>query len=99
MDEKARQDEKKQDETQKPTLLSLRQRTSISTKRLAQVADVSITEAYMVEIGGFVDRMTAQKVITAFSWLSGTHYTLNDIRLQNVPPQQRPGQNTNGQAL
>jgi len=99
MDEKARQDEKKQDETQKPTLLSLRQRTSISTKRLAQVADVSITEAYMVEIGGFVDRMTAQKVITAFSWLSGTHYTLDDIRLQNIPSQRRPGQNTNGQML
>ena len=87
------------DETKKPTLLSLRQRTNISTKRLAEVADVSLTEAYLVEIGGFVDRETAQKVITAFSWLSGTHYTLDDIRIQNVPSPQRSIQKPDGQAL
>ena len=82
------------DEIKKPTLLSLRQGTNISTQRLAQVADVSLTEAYLVEIGGFVDIETAKKVITAFSWLSGTHYTVDDIRLQNVPPLRRPDQNT-----
>jgi hypothetical protein len=85
------------DETKKPTLLSIRQRTNITTKRLAHVADVSLTEAYMVEIGGFVDRVTAQKVITAFSWLSGTHYTLDDIRIQNVPSSQRSSQKSDGQ--
>jgi hypothetical protein len=87
------------DETKKPTLMSLRQRTNITTKRLAYVADVSLTEAYMVEIGGFVDRETAQKVITAFSWLSGTHYTLDDIRIQNVPSSQRSSQKSHGQGL
>ena len=68
----------------KPTLLSLRQHTKITTQDLAQQAGVSLTEAYVVEIGGFADRAIAEKVIRAFSQLSGTTYTLDDIRLQNV---------------
>ena len=72
------------DMTKKPTLLRLRQRTTITTQDLAQQAGVSLTEAYIVEIGGFADRAIAEKVVVAFSHLSGTRYTLNDIRLQNV---------------
>jgi predicted transcriptional regulator len=68
----------------KPTLLSLRQYTQITTQELAQQAGVSLTEAYVVEIGGFANRAIAKKVIRAFSQLSGTAYTLDDIRLQNV---------------
>ena len=70
--------------TKRPTLLSLRQRTKITTQELARQAGVTLTEAYVVEIGGFADRMIAEKVIRAFSQLSGTAYTLDDIRLQNV---------------
>jgi DNA-binding XRE family transcriptional regulator len=70
--------------TKKPTLLSLRQKTAITTQELAQKAGVSLTEVYIVEIGGFSNRMIAEKVISAFSLLSGMRYTLNDIRLQNV---------------
>ncbi len=69
---------------QKPTLLSLRQHTTITTQDVAQKAGVSLTEAYIVEIGGFADRKIAEKVLSAFSLLSGMQYTLNDIRLQNV---------------
>ena len=87
------------DETQKPTLLSIRQHTSISTQRLAHVAGVSLTEAYLVDIGGYVDKETAQKVIMAFSGLSGTHYTLDDIRIQKVPSLQRSSQKSHGQGL
>ena len=68
----------------KPTLLSLRHQTKITTQDIAQEAGVSISEAYVVEIGGFADREVAEKVIRAFSRLSGTEYTLDDIRLQNV---------------
>jgi predicted transcriptional regulator len=68
----------------KPTLLRLRQQTSISTQQLAREAGVSLTEAYVVEIGGFTDRAIAERVIKAFSRLSGTAYMLDDIRLQNV---------------
>ena len=72
------------DEAKKPTLLRLRQQTGISTQELAQQAGVSLTEAYVVEIGGFANSEVAEKVIRAFSLLSGTAYTLDDIRLQNV---------------
>ena len=72
------------DTTKKPTLLSLRQQTTITTEELALKADVSLTQAYIVEIGGFVDKVVAEKVIAAFSLLSGMRYTLNDIRLHNV---------------
>ncbi len=53
-------------------MLSLRQRTKITTQELARQAGVTLTEAYVVEIGGFADRMIAEKVIRAFSQLSGT---------------------------
>ena len=72
------------DEAKKPTLLRLRQQTSISTQELAREAGVSLREAYIVEIGGFANREIAEKVIMAFSQLSGTLYSLDDIRLQNV---------------
>ena len=72
------------DKKKKPTLLSLRQKTTITTQEVAQRAGVSLTQAYVVEIGGFTERAIAEKVIRAFSVLSGTHYTLDDIRLQNV---------------
>ncbi len=68
----------------KPTLLSIRQQTKITTQEIAQQAGVSLTETYVVEIGGFADRAIAEKVLRAFSQLSGTAYTLDDIRLQNV---------------
>ncbi len=42
------------DGKKKPTLLRLRQKTSITTQQLAFEAGVSLTEAYVVEIGGFV---------------------------------------------
>ncbi len=74
------------DRKKKPTLLSIRQHTQISTQQLAKEADVSLTETYVVEIGGFTHEDVARKVIAAFVKLSGVYYTLNDIRLHNVPP-------------
>ena len=70
--------------TRKPTLLSLRLGTTITTQEVAERAGVSLTQAYVVEIGGFANREVAEKVVRAFSALSGTPYTLDDIRLQNV---------------
>ena len=49
------------DTTKKPTLLSLRQRTRITTQDVAQKAGVSLTEAYIVEIGGFADRSSCRE--------------------------------------
>jgi hypothetical protein len=70
----------------KPTLLSIRQQTQIGTEQIAREAGVSVAEAYVVEIGGFTQKDVAARVLAAFVKLSGTHYTLDDIRLHNVPP-------------
>ncbi len=70
----------------KPTLLSIRQQTQISTEQIAQEAHVSLAEVYVVEIGGFAQKDVAARVIAAFTRLSGMNYTLDDIRLHNVPP-------------
>ena len=76
----------------KPTLLSIRQHTRISTEQLAKEAGVSLTEAYVVEIGGFTRKEVAVRVLAAFVKLSGMYYTLDDIRLHNVPSTSRSRQ-------
>lgn len=68
----------------KPTLLSIKHRTGITTEQLATEAGVTLGQAYTVEIGGFVDREVAERVLNAFTKLTGLHYTLDDIQLQNV---------------
>lgn len=69
----------------KPTLLSIKQRTGITTEQLAIEAGVTLGQAYTVEIGGFVDREIAERVLKAFTKLTGLQYNLDDIQLQNVP--------------
>ena len=75
----------------KPTLLSIKHGTGITTEQLAAEAGVTLGQAYTVEIGGFVDRDLAERVVSAFAKLTGLHYTLDDIQLQNVSPK-LPGQ-------
>ena len=70
----------------KPTLLSIKQRTGVTTEQLAAEADVTLGQAYTVEIGGFVDKEIAERVLNAFTKLTGLRYTSDDIQLQNVPP-------------
>jgi len=64
----------------------LRQQTTITTQELVREAEVSVVEAYVVEIGGFGPRETAEKVIEVFSRLSGRDWRLDNIQLQNVSP-------------
>ena len=78
----------------KPTLLSIRQQTQISTEQIAQEAQVSLAEVYVVEIGGFARKDVANRVLAAFVKLSGMHYTLEDIRLHNVPPATKQNKST-----
>ncbi len=77
------------DQRKKPTLLSIRQQTDISTEQLAREAGVSLAEVYVVEIGGFTKKDIATRVVAAFVKLSGLHYTLDDIRLHNVPSESK----------
>ena len=68
----------------KPTLLSLRRGTGLTTEQLAQLAGVTLGKTYTVEIGGFVDPAIAKRVVAAFATLSGTPCTLNDICINNT---------------
>jgi hypothetical protein len=76
---------------QKPTLLSIRQHTNVTTEQLAREAGVTLTEAYAVEIGAFVQEDIASKVLMAFSHLTGKTLALTDIRINNNVPEKPYG--------
>ena len=71
----------------KPTLLQLRReynhekKNPISSSDLAKAANVPLSYAYAVEIGGFAQRETASKVLQAFSRLVGFHFNVSDIQV------------------
>lgn len=68
----------------KPTLLSIRQKTTVTSIQLAEVAGLSLGQAYTVEIGGFTDEMNTQKVLDAFEKLTGQKLHLSDIRINST---------------
>ncbi|BCL82179.1 hypothetical protein ccbrp13_46440 [Ktedonobacteria bacterium brp13] len=71
----------------KPTLLQLRREYNydkkhpISSSDLARAANLPLSVTYAVEIGGFVQRATAIKVLQAFSRLVGSNLHLSDIKV------------------
>jgi hypothetical protein len=70
---------------EKPTLMQLRKeynkdRTDILTsKQLAKDAGVPLADEFQMEIGGWVSRENAIKILRAFSIKVGKQYTLNDV--------------------
>jgi hypothetical protein len=74
--------------SEKPTLMQLRRsynqnaQTPITSQHLAQVAQVSLSDEFLVELGRPVDAMVVNRVIGAFSTLTGQHYTLADIEVR-----------------
>jgi hypothetical protein len=70
----------------KQTLLTIKRTTKITTKAIAQYAQLPIADVFTVETGGHCPRETVQKVIDAFNQLSGKHISVNDIHfLQPLP--------------
>ena len=71
----------------KPALLQLRReynhgkKNPISSSDLAKAANVPLSHSYAVEISGFAQRETANKVLQAFSRLVGIHFNLSDIQV------------------
>jgi hypothetical protein len=65
----------------KITLLDIKRKTDITTKAIAQVAQLPVADVFVVETGGFSSWETAQKVVRAFNLLSGMQVKLEDIRL------------------
>jgi hypothetical protein len=69
--------------SEKPTLLSIKQTTTVTTASIAQQAHLSIGDVYSVEIGGFSSKEKAEKVVQAFRVLSGLEIQIDDIRLNS----------------
>ena len=67
----------------KPTLLSIKRTTSITTRDIAERARLPISDVFVVETGGYSSRENTQRVIVAFNQLSGMHVTLDDIKIQS----------------
>jgi hypothetical protein len=66
---------------EKPTLLSIKRLTTVTTKAIAALAQLSTGDVYSVEAGGYVSREKAQRVIDAFNQLSGMNIKIEDIKL------------------
>jgi hypothetical protein len=69
--------------SQKPTLLAIKQTTTVTTADIAELAKLSIGDVYAVEIGGFIAREKADKVVRAFCVLSGIEINIDDIKLNS----------------
>jgi hypothetical protein len=67
----------------KQTLLDIKRTTNITTKAIAQHAQLPVSDVFVVETGGFSSWETAQKVVWAFNQLSGMQVRLEDIKLSN----------------
>ena len=71
----------------KPTLMQLRRQhnakanTPITSKQIAELAAVRVSDEFLMELGRPVNVTTATSVINAFNTLTGQHYTLNDIEV------------------
>ena len=67
----------------KQTLLDIKRTTNITTKAIAQRAQLPVADVFVVEAGGFSSWETAQRVVRAFNQLSGMQVRLEDIRISN----------------
>jgi len=62
-----------------PTLQALRRKTQLSSREVAEAAGVPLRIEYVMEIGGVVDQEDAEKVLAAFSRLTGHEYSLKTV--------------------
>ena len=67
----------------KQTLLDIKRTTNVTTRAIAERAQLPVADVFVVETGGFSSRETAQKVVTAFNQLSGMRIMLEDIKIHS----------------
>ena len=68
----------------KQKLLDIKRKTDITTRAIAERANLSLGDVFTVETGGFISREKAQQVLTAFNRLSGMQVMLADIQLHTT---------------
>ncbi len=66
--------------TDKPTLQQIRwTQQGLTSQALAQAAGVPLRIEYLMEIGAWVSRQEAEKVLVALSQIAGHKYTLENV--------------------
>ena len=72
---------------EKPTLMQLRRQHNqhtdppITSKQIAELAAVSTSDEFLMELGRPVNAAVANRVINAFNTITGKRYTFDDIEV------------------
>lgn len=70
------------DSSRLPTMQALRRKTPLTSRQVAEAAGVPLRVEYVLEIGGMVTQEDAEKVLAAFSRLTGEPYSLHNVQVQ-----------------
>jgi hypothetical protein len=68
----------------KPTLMQVRRKASLTTREVADLAGVPLRVAYLMEIGGMTEREDVQKILAALGTLTQRTYTVEDLSEVNI---------------
>jgi hypothetical protein len=71
-------------EAEKPTLMQTRRQHKLTTRQVAELANVPLRIVYLMEIGGVVERDDGEKVIRALSSFTKHSYTIDDFSGINI---------------
>ena len=58
--------------------------TNITTQKIAQWAQLSTTDVFTIEVGGYSSEENVRKVVAAFNHLSGMNIRPEDIRCRSL---------------
>ena len=64
----------------KQTLMQIKRTTNISTKDIAEKAQLPIADVHVILVGGCASWALARKVVNAFNELSAMHIRVDDIK-------------------
>jgi len=67
--------------TERPRFLVLRQNSGLTSQQVAQEAGLPLSEEYRAEIGSAVEPDVAERVLAAFSRLTGKTWTLAETAI------------------
>jgi hypothetical protein len=62
-----------------PTIQQIRREHKLTSRVVAETADIEFSTEYLLEIGAFVEQADALKVLQALSMLTGERYTLENV--------------------
>ena len=67
--------------TERPRFLVLRQESGLTSQQVAQEAGLPLADEYRAEIGCVVEPEVAERILTAFSRLTGKPWTIAELAI------------------